>query len=142
MLTAETALNHLKQRFDQLRLEDLSQEVIEDLRDDLVLLEYLIQPRRGISLAPPTLPEIGAPVCSAAGCKAGWREGLVNFASPDRDPVWYCLLHGEQQLELISRRDEGLVGHLPGWPHSFKAKMQNAQRLKEAAEAFLQRGAL
>lgn len=65
---------------------------IEDTKRQVNLLLYLSSPRQGWTVSP--APNIHAPICAAPSCKAGWREGLINFAAPENDPVWYCIKHG------------------------------------------------
>ncbi len=139
-MNADQQLEYLKQQINQLQLNQITPEVLEELRRQITLLGYLRMERIGFTASSPS--QVGNPVCSAAGCKAGWKEGLVNFASPQRDPVWYCLRHGEIELsQLLSAKldDEakGSGGSLPGWPHPLEAKIQNAQHLLRSAMEFL-----
>ncbi len=64
---------------------------IEAAKWDLDLLLFLSTPREGWKLSAP--PTIHSPICAEPGCKAGWREGLINYAQPENDPVWYCKRH-------------------------------------------------
>lgn len=97
------------------------------LREELGLLEYLITPAL-TGGEPSPGPTISNPICSEPGCKAGWREGLLNHASAGVDPVWYCTAH----LKPLEHSH-----HVPGLAHPIGPKIQRAKDLKKEAEWFL-----
>lgn len=73
------------------KVPSISRADLEQLRYKIDLLEYQLIPKP--SWTAPARRQIGNPVCATPACKAGWRQGLINQASPDRDPVWYCQEH-------------------------------------------------
>jgi hypothetical protein len=99
---------------------------IEALRSELGLLEYLTTQRLTAIIHPG--PAIGNPICSEPGCKARWRDGLLNHASAGDDPVWYCTVH-VKPLEHSH--------HIPGQGHPLRPQIQRAEDLKRQAEWFL-----
>lgn len=98
---------------------------IEALRFELDLLEYLIT-ERGTG-DPKPAPQIGNPICSEPGCKAGWRDGLLNHAAAGFDPVWYCSQH-LKQLEHTH--------HVPGSQHPVTPLKQKAAEMSRAWTRF------
>jgi hypothetical protein len=97
-------LNKLKAQIEQWldSNEPPTAAEIEAAKRDINLLLFLSAPREGWTVSP--APAIGSPICAHLGCKAGWQEGLVNYAATANDPVWYCVKHGKKP-------DTG--GHLP-----------------------------
>lgn len=96
---------------------------VETTQRDLNLLLYIIRGNQG--WAPSASPVIGSPICSEPGCKAGWREGLINYAQPENDPVWYCIKHGRLPT-VATMNDKGELqsggGHRPpGSPPELKS---------------------
>lgn len=77
---------------ERLGADRLSQPLIRELQRDLGLLYYLLEPKLGWAAG--TAPVRGSPICAVPGCKTDWRSGLLNYARPGNDPVWYCLEHG------------------------------------------------
>jgi len=71
--------------------EPPSRQAIVELHFQLDLLEYLITPKLGWEPSIP--PIVSSPICAHPGCPAGWREGLINQARADVDPVWHCTVH-------------------------------------------------
>jgi len=72
-------------------LEPPTRDQIETALRDLSLLLYLSEPQQGWEASP--APAVNSPICAQPSCKAGWREGLINYAHPDNDPVWFCRQH-------------------------------------------------
>lgn len=105
-----------------------SREDIEKLRWDLDLLEYQLQPKPGWS--PREAPQVRSPVCAAPGCKAGWKQGLVNQAGPWNDPVWYC-----QEHEPAYRANG--VSAPPASPIPAGPMLQKAREMSKRWPAFL-----
>ena len=116
-----------------------TRDQIESVKWDLDLLLFLGTPRRGWEPSP--APTIHSPICAEPGCKAGWREGLVNHAQPENDPVWYCRKHSMEAeigghmppsspIELKPRHDRAV--EMAGRWAAYEAKL--AEQLKAEAE--------
>ena len=124
-----THLAALKKKVDGwMSGEQLDRDAIETLRWDLILLEYLIEDRKGWELSPG--PKIGNPICSEPLCKADSMTpgGLLNHASAGFDPVWYCPKH-LKQLEHTH--------HVPGSKHPTEPLRQRAEEMSKAWTRFV-----
>lgn len=100
---------------------------IEAMRSQLDLLEYLVTPKLGFQQKPG--PVIGNPVCAEQGCKAGWKQGLINYANAGFDPVWYCEAH-KKTMEHTH--------HPPGSPEPQGPLLQRAEEMTHRWAQFLE----
>lgn len=106
-----------------------SRAEVAEVRALLGVLEYHCRGHYGWIERPG--PSVGDPICSEPGCKAGWREGLLNYAPAGRDPVWYCLEH-VKPLEHSH--------HVPGQPEwGQDVRLAKAREGAKAWVAFLAR---
>jgi hypothetical protein len=108
--------------------ETPSRAKIEEIRSLLGKLEYLATPKHGWKRSP--APQIRDPICSEPKCKAGWEEGLINYAPAGRDPVWYCAEH---------RKDMEHTHHPPGTLYPEAPLLQRAEEMSKAWTRFLER---
>lgn len=103
---------------------------INELRWLLDLLEYQVTPKSGWISS--ESPQISSPVCAHPGCKANWRNGLVNQAAPWNDPVWFCQEH------IPDYKVNG-VSALPGSQQPPELLLAKAEEMAGRWQQFLQR---
>lgn len=104
---------------------------INTLRRELELLEYMVTE---VPAWTPSIPSVTAPVCTEPGCKATWREGLINYSSQSGegfDAVWFCTEHAVGKMQDQNKLPP------PGTPPSENALLARAREMAGRWNALL-----